>query len=68
MFRIMHNLGHKIVAWDEEALVRFPRDDYYRRRLSPKALRRVSHLFAWGEDDAQLFRDYPHYQIGRAHV
>ncbi|HEY5658781.1 MAG TPA: surface carbohydrate biosynthesis protein [Myxococcota bacterium] len=61
MFGILNRLGHEIVAWDEEALVRFPRDDYYRRRLSPKALRRVSRLFAWGEDDAQLFRDYPDY-------
>jgi surface carbohydrate biosynthesis protein len=61
MFGILRRLGHEIVAWDEEALVRFPRDDYYRRRLSPKALRRVSRLLAWGEDDAQLFRDFPDY-------
>jgi surface carbohydrate biosynthesis protein len=61
MFGILRRLGHEIVAWDEEALVRFPRDDYYRRRLSPKALRRVSRLLAWGEDDAQLFREFPDY-------
>jgi surface carbohydrate biosynthesis protein len=61
MFGILKRLGHEIVAWDEEALVRFPRDDYYRRRLSPKALCLVSHLFAWGEDDAKLFREFPAY-------
>jgi surface carbohydrate biosynthesis protein len=61
MFGVLKRLGHEIVAWDEEALVRFPRDDYYRRRLSAKALRRVSRLFAWGEDDAELFREFPDY-------
>jgi surface carbohydrate biosynthesis protein len=61
MFGILRRLGHEIVAWDEEALVRFPRDDYYRRRLSAKALRCVSHLLAWGEDDAKLFREFPEY-------
>ncbi len=61
MFGILRRLGHEIVAWDEEALVRFPRDDYYRRRLSAKALRRVSRLLAWGEDDAELFRAFPEY-------
>ena len=60
MFRIMRNLGHEIVAWDEEALVHLPADTYYSRRLSPAAMVHVSHLFAWGENNAQLWRRYPH--------
>jgi surface carbohydrate biosynthesis protein len=59
MFRIMRSLGHKIVAWDEEALVHLPAETYYSRRLSPRALTYVSHLFAWGEDNAELWRRYP---------
>ena len=59
MFRIMRNLGHEIVAWDEEALVHLPDETYYSRRLSPKAMANVSHFFAWGEDNAQLWRRYP---------
>jgi len=59
MFRIMRNLGHRIVAWDEEALVHLPAEIYYSRRLSPAAMAYVSHLFAWGEDNAQLWRRYP---------
>ena len=39
MFRIMHNLGHEIVTWDEEALVHLPDETYYSRRLSPRAIR-----------------------------
>ena len=60
MFRIMRNLGHKIVAWDEEALVHLPAETYYSRRLSPDAMAYVSHFFAWGEDNAELWRAYPH--------
>jgi surface carbohydrate biosynthesis protein len=60
MFRIMRNLGHKIVAWDEEALVHLPDETYYSRRLSPRAMTNACRLFAWGEDNAELWRRYPH--------
>jgi surface carbohydrate biosynthesis protein len=60
MFRIMHRIGHAILTWDEEALVHLPPDIYYSRRLSPVAIRYVSHLFAWGENNADLWRRYPH--------
>ena len=59
MFRIMRALGHRIVAWDEEALVHLPDDIYYSRRLSPEAMAHVSNFFAWGEDNAALWRRYP---------
>ncbi len=59
MFRIMHKLGQKIVSWDEEALVHLPADMYFSRRLSPVSLKYVSHLFAWGEENASLWRQYP---------
>ena len=62
MFDILDKLGHDIVAWDEEALVRL-RDDnyYYGRRLSPKTLRLSSALFAWGPENEAVFRGYPGY-------
>jgi len=59
MFKIMRKLGHQIVTWDEEALVHLPAAMYYSRRLSPLSLKYVSHLFAWGEDNAELWRQYP---------
>ena len=55
MFRIMRNLGHKIVAWDEEALVHLPPETYFSRRLDPRSIRYVSHLFSWGEENAELW-------------
>ena len=59
IFKIMRKLGHKIVAWDEEALVHPQAETYYRRRVCPLGIKYVSHLFAWGEDNAELWRDYP---------
>ena len=64
VFRIIRNLGHEIVAWDEEALVHLPPEIYYSRRLSPMAMSLVSHMFAWGEDNAELWRQYSHLPKG----
>jgi surface carbohydrate biosynthesis protein len=58
-FPISRLLGHEIVAWDEEALVHLPAETYFSRRLSPVGMEHVSHLFAWGEDNAELWRQYP---------
>jgi len=59
VFQIMRKLGHEIVSWDEEALVHPQAETYYRRRVCPLGIRHVSHLFAWGEENAQLWRQYP---------
>ncbi|MEA2108636.1 MAG: surface carbohydrate biosynthesis protein [Pseudomonadota bacterium] len=61
MFAILRDLGHEIVGWDEEGLVRWPDQEYYRWRLSPVTLRKLSHLLTWGADDARVLRDYPGY-------
>ena len=52
--------GHDIITWDEEALVHLPPETYFSRRLNPRAIRYVTHLFAWGEENADLWRQYPH--------
>jgi surface carbohydrate biosynthesis protein len=59
VFRHMKRLGYEIVVWDEEALVALPQKFYFRHRLSSEALVYVSHLFAWGEENAKLWRNYP---------
>ena len=59
MFQIMRKLGHQILAWDEEALVHLPPETYFSRRLSPVAMEFVSYMFAWGQDNAELWRQYP---------
>ena len=64
MFKIMRKLGHEIVAWDEEALVHLPPEIYFSRRFSPVAIGYLSHLFAWGQDNVDLWRKYPHLPPG----
>lgn len=64
VFRVLTSLGHKIVAWDEEALVHLPPESYYQRRLSPVSIQLVNHLMAWGEDNESLWRGYPQMPSG----
>jgi surface carbohydrate biosynthesis protein len=61
MFDIIRKVGHEIVAWDEEALVRAPDAQYWERRLSAGTVQKVSAIIAWGPDDARVFREYPGY-------
>ncbi len=59
MLRIIRKIGHEVVAWDEEALVHLPPETFFSRRISPIGIKHVSHLFAWGQDNADLWRQYP---------
>jgi len=61
VFRMLRTLGHDIAVWDEEALVHLPPEAYYKRRLSPMSMQYVSQLLAWGEDNVQLWRQYPEF-------
>lgn len=64
MFRLIRDLGHGIVAWEEEALVHPPPEVFYPLRLSPKTVAYASHLFAWGEENRELMSGYPHLPKG----
>jgi len=68
MFTILRQLGHEIVAWDEEGLLRWPDPEYYRQRLSPITMGQTSHLFAWGPESARVFHDYPGYHNTPIHI
>lgn len=60
MFRLIRDLGHDIIGWEEEALVHPPAEMFYSQRLSPETMPYVSRLFAWGEENRQLLAGYPH--------
>jgi surface carbohydrate biosynthesis protein len=69
MFGILRDLGHDIVAWDEEALVHLSDVSfYYEQRLSPKTMRQISALFAWGDENVELFRNYSGYSGALIHA
>jgi surface carbohydrate biosynthesis protein len=59
MFRILRLLGHEVAVGDEEALVYFSPEIYHARRMSSKTLPFVSMLLAWGDDNAELWREFP---------
>jgi len=63
-FWVAAKYGHDIITWDEEALVHLPPETYFSRRLHPTAIRYISHLLAWGEENAELWRTYPHLPSG----
>jgi surface carbohydrate biosynthesis protein len=68
MFDILRKLGHEIVAWDEEGLLRWPDPEYYRQRLSPVTMGQISHLMAWGPDNDRVFREYGGYNGTPIHI
>ena len=68
MFDILDRLGHAIVAWDEEALVYYSRAHYLAARLHAPTLRMTRALFAWGADNARLWRFSPGYHGAPIHV
>ncbi|MCC8997398.1 MAG: hypothetical protein LM517_10220 [Nitrosomonas sp.] len=60
-FSLMNQLGYDIVACDEEGLVRFDSPEYYEWRYSKATFAAISHLFAWGKDDAKAYSNYKGY-------
>ena len=68
MFDLLRQLGHDIVAWDEEGLVRLPDPEYYRHRLCSTTFQQVAELFAWGPENARAFRSFPGYRGSPVHV
>jgi len=57
--RVSHRLGHSIVAWDEEAVVHYPPEVYYSRRMNAEAISFIDLLLTWGEDNKLLFEGFP---------
>ncbi len=59
ILRIKRQLGHCIMAWDEEAVVHYPEEIYFARRIGRAALPLVDHVVAWGEDNRELLLGHP---------
>lgn len=66
--RILRGLGHEIVAWDEESLVRYTSPEYYAWRYSQDTFKHIDRLFAWGADDAEFFERYEGYTGVPIHI
>ena len=55
MFRILSELGHAIVGLDEEGLVNAT-DEMFLMKIDPELVRHMRVAFAWGENDARIYR------------
>ncbi|MFQ5566623.1 MAG: surface carbohydrate biosynthesis protein [Paracoccaceae bacterium] len=55
MFRILSGLGHTIVGLDEEGLVNTS-DEMLLLKMEPVVLDHLRAAFAWGENDARIYR------------
>ena len=66
--RLWRRLGHATVAWDEEGLVYASPELYRRTKVSLDTLNTPKHLFAWGEANAQAWRDCPGFAGGQIHL
>ena len=68
MLRILHEVGHFVVAWDEEAVVHYRPEIYYARRVGNNALKLIDILVAWGEDNRALLEGHPNFHDQALHV
>ncbi len=68
IFRIMHDLGYAIIGWDEEGLVRYPSNQYFKMRVEPRSLEYIALWFAWGDEDAALMKTHPAYKGTPIHI
>ncbi len=60
--KIASAVGHRIIAWDEEALVRFDAPDYYDWRYSSRIFELAEALLCWGGDDKAMFESFSGYR------
>ena len=68
MLRIKRKLGHRVAAWDEEALVHYPQLIYYARRIGAQSIDLIDMFIAWGEDNRELLARHPAFNGGPIHV
>ena len=68
ILRIKRKLGHQVAAWDEEAVVHYPQQIYYARRIGPESIKLIDLFIAWGEDNRSLLEAYPDFNGAPIHV
>jgi len=65
---IMKNLGHTIAGMDEEALVYCSPKIYVKDKLGDKAFTYPTFFFAWGPENARIWKMQPNYNGNPIHI
>ena len=68
ILRIKRKLGHQVATWDEEAVVHYPQQIYYAKRIGPESIKLIDLFIAWGEDNRSLLEACPDFNGGPIHV
>lgn len=68
MLEIKRKLGHYVIAWDEEAVVHYPPEIYYKRRIGERSIELIDQIVAWGEDNRELLLGHPACQESKIQV
>ncbi len=55
------DLGHVVATTDEEGLVYFTTEHYFKTKVGPGTLGQPELLLAWGEENARVWRKHPGY-------
>ena len=67
-YDFLHRLGHRVVSVDEEALVHYSPEIYWKTKVGPETLGKTEALFAWGSENARVWRSYPNYPGTAIHI
>ena len=67
-YDFLHRLGHSVVSVDEEALVHYSPEIYWKTKVGPETLGKTDALFAWGSENARIWRNHPNYPGTAIHV
>jgi surface carbohydrate biosynthesis protein len=68
LYRRLHALGYSILSTDEEGLVYYSPETYREAKLGADTINEVDVLFAWGQENAELWRGYSHYRGTPIHI
>jgi surface carbohydrate biosynthesis protein len=61
IFRMLRRMGFTVTAWDEEGLVWATPELYRTTKIGAEALNEPVCLFAWGEANANAWREHPEF-------
>jgi surface carbohydrate biosynthesis protein len=59
MFGILERMGHWNVSGDEEGIVYYDTESYWRAKVHGETMRRARALLAWGPENARIWREHP---------
>lgn len=61
MYDILDRVGHWIVSGDEEGIVYYSVENYWKEKIHPPTIRKARALLAWGPENERIWRSHPEF-------